>query len=126
MDKKTLQSILQRQTVMIWDTLCEMYTPLVHNNEPKIELNNRMWRTAGMCFQDENRIQLASKFFLAKTEYYNHMLNVILPHEIIHQADFNLFGDSEKKCGHGKNWVKIMVEYGLKPDIYHNMEILRK
>lgn len=126
MDKKTLQNILQRNTVMIWDTLCEMYTPLVHNNEPKIELNNRLWRTAGQCFQDENRIQLASKFFLAKTEYYNHMLNVILPHEIIHQADFNLFGDSEKKCGHGKNWVKIMVEYGLAPEIYHNMEILRK
>ena len=126
MDKKTLQNILQRHTVMIWDTLCEMYTPLVHNNEPKIELNNRLWRTAGQCFQDENRIQLASKFFLAKTEYYKHMLNVILPHEIIHQADFNLYGNSEKKCGHGKNWVKIMVEYGLEPDIYHSMEILRK
>jgi len=126
MDKKTLQNILQRHTVMIWDTLCEMYTPLVHNNEPKIELNNRMWRTAGMCFQPENRIQLATKFFLAKTEYYNHMLNVILPHEIIHQADFNLYGNSEKNCGHGKNWVKIMVEYGLAPEIYHSMEILRK
>jgi predicted SprT family Zn-dependent metalloprotease len=126
MDKKTLQNILQRHTVMIWDTLCEMYTPLVHNNEPKIELNNRMWRTAGMCFQPENRIQLATKFFLAKTEYYNHMLNVILPHEIIHQADFNLYGNSEKNCGHGKNWVKIMVEYGLTPEIYHSMEILRK
>jgi len=126
MDKKTLQNILQRHTVMIWDTLCEMYTPLVHNNEPKIELNNRMWRTAGMCFQPENRIQLATKFFLAKTEYYKHMLNVILPHEIIHQADFNLYGNSEKNCGHGKNWVKIMVEYGLKPDIYHTMEIDRK
>jgi predicted SprT family Zn-dependent metalloprotease len=103
-----------------------MYTPLVHTNEPKIELNNRLWRTAGQCFQDENRIQLATKFFLAKTEYYKHMLNVILPHEIIHQADFNLYGKSEKNCGHGENWCKIMVEYGLKPDIYHSMEILRK
>lgn len=126
MDKKTLQTLLQQQTVMIWDTLCEIYTPLVHNNEPKIELNARLWRTAGRCYQEENRIQLASKFFLAKTEYYNHMMNVILPHEVIHQADFNLYGNSEKKCGHGENWCKIMVEYGLKPDIFHNMEILRK
>ena len=126
MDKNTLQTLLQSQTVMIWDTLCEIYTPLVHNNEPKIELNARLWRTAGRCYQEENRIQLAPKFFLANTEYYNHMINVILPHEVIHQADYNLFGNSEKKCGHGENWCKIMVKYGLKPDIFHNMEILRK
>ena len=126
MDKKTLQSVVQRQTVMIWDTLCEMYTPLVHFNEPKIELNNRMWRTAGMCFQDENRIQLATKFFLWDIKYRDCMTDVILPHEIIHQADFNLFGDSEKKCGHGVKWCEIMIQYGLAPEKYHSMEILRK
>jgi hypothetical protein len=126
MDKKTLLTLLQRQTVTIWDTLCEIYTPLVHTNEPKVELNGRFWRTAGICYQEQNRIQLATKFFFHKTQYYNHMMNVILPHEVIHQADFNLYGLSEKNCGHGENWCKIMVEYGLKPDIFHSMEILRK
>jgi predicted SprT family Zn-dependent metalloprotease len=126
MDKKSLQTLIKRETVMIWDTLCEIYSPLVHFNEPIVELNNRFWRTAGICFQDENRIQLATKFFLAKTEYRKHMLNVILPHEVIHQADYNLFGISEKNCGHGEKWCEIMVKYGLPAEKYHNMEILRK
>ena len=126
MDKKALLTLIQRETVMIWDSLCEIYTPLVHYNEPKIELNPYNWRCAGQCFQGENRIQMATKFFLAKTEYFNYMMDVILPHEIIHQADWDLYGESEKICGHGENWQKIMVEYGLKADFYHTMEISRK
>ena len=126
MDKKALLTHLHRETVMIWDTLCEIYTPLVHYNEPKVELNPYIWRTAGCCFQTENRIQMGYKFFKAKTEYFNYMMDVILPHEIIHQADYNLFGESEKICGHGENWQKIMVEYGLDANPHHAMEILRK
>ena len=126
MDKKSLLTHIQRETVMIWDTLCEMYTPLVHYNEPKIELNPYFWRCAGACFQEENRIQMGYKFFKAKTEYFNHMMDVILPHEIIHQADYNLFGISEKNCGHGANWQKIMLEYGLDANPHHTMEISRK
>jgi predicted SprT family Zn-dependent metalloprotease len=126
MDKKILLTNLQRQTVMLWDTLCEIYTPLVHYNEPKLELNGRLWRCAGMCFQEDNRIQMATKFFFAKTEYHDTMWNVILPHEIAHQADFNLFGKSEKKCGHGENWAKIMVQLNLDANPYHSMEITRK
>lgn len=126
MDKKALLTLIQRETVMIWDSLCEIYTPLVHYNEPKVELNGRFWRTAGQCFQAENRIQIATKFFFHKTEYRDYMINVILPHEVIHQADFNLFGESEKICGHGKKWCEIMVKYGLPAEKYHHMEILRK
>ena len=126
MDKKTLLKIIQRETVMIWDSLCEIYTPLVHYNEPKLELNGRLWRTAGLCFQPENRIQLASKFFYANTEYRNYMTDVILPHEIAHQADFNLFGASEKNCGHGEKWAEIMVQLNLDANPYHTMEITRK
>ena len=126
MDKKALLKLIERESVMIWDSLCEIYTPLVHYNEPKIELNPYTWRTAGCCIQTENQIQMGYKFFKAKTEYFNYMMDVILPHEIIHQADYNLFGESEKICGHGVNWQKIMVEYGLKADFYHTMEISRK
>jgi predicted SprT family Zn-dependent metalloprotease len=126
MDKKTLLTHLQRETVMIWDTLCEIYTPLVHYNEPVVELNPYFWRCAGACFQEQNRIQMGYKFFKANTNYFNIMMDVILPHEIIHQADWNLFGKSEKICGHGENWQKIMLEYGLPADPHHTMEILRK
>ena len=123
MDKKTMLKILQAQTAMVWDTLCEIYTPLVHFNEPKIELNPYIWRMAGCCHQEENRIQMGYKFLKYSPEYYNYMLQIILPHEIIHQADYNLFGDSEKNCGHGKNWQKMMLEYGLPADPFHTMEI---
>ena len=123
MDKKALLTHLQRETVMIWDTLCELYTPLVHYNEPKVELNPYIWRTAGQCFQEENRIQMGYKFFKAKTEYFHTMMDVILPHEIIHQADWNLFGKSEKICGHGAKWREIMVNYGLEANPHHTMEI---
>jgi len=123
MDKKTLLRHIQKETAMVWNTLCKMYTPLAKHNPPKIELNPYMWRTAGLCFQEENRVQLAYKFFKANPQYRNHMLKVILPHELIHQADFNLFGESEKICGHGVNWQNIMIQYGLNPDPYHTMEI---
>ena len=123
MDKKALLKLIERESVMIWDSLCEIYRPLVSYDPPKLELNPYTWRTAGMCFQDENRIQLGYKFFKAKTEYRNYMIDVILPHEIIHQADFNLFGESEKICGHGCKWREIMVNYGLPADPYHTMEI---
>ena len=51
------------------------------------------------------------------------MFAVILPHEMAHQADFNLFGDSEKNCGHGRKWCEIMVRYGLPANKYHSMEL---
>jgi predicted SprT family Zn-dependent metalloprotease len=125
MTKKELLTILQKQTNIIWDNLCEMYLPLTQFNPPIIELNGRLYRTAGRCHQEDNIIQLGTKFFLHSAEYRNNMINIILPHEIIHQVDYNLFGDSEAKCGHGKNWNKIMLEYGLPPNPYHNMEITR-
>ena len=125
MDKKNLLKHIQSETRLIWGSLCEMYSPLVHFNEPKIELNPYIWRTAGFCFQEENIVQLGYKFFKSNPEYFNNMFGVILPHEIIHQADYNLFGESEKSCGHGVNWQNIMVQYGLEPEPFHTMEILK-
>ena len=66
------------------------------------------------------------KFFKNGNKNFNYMIDVILPHEIIHQADFDLFGESEKICGHGEKWCEIMVNYGLPAEKYHNMEIPRK
>ena len=125
MDKKTLLKLIDREAVMVWDSLCEIYPNLVFHDVPKFELNGRLWRTAGQCLQAENRIQLGTKFFQTKKNFVT-MIDEILPHEIIHQADFNLFGDSEKICGHGEKWREIMVNYGLAPEKYHSMEILRK
>jgi predicted SprT family Zn-dependent metalloprotease len=99
---------------------CQKFPELKKFTAPTIELNNRFTKTAGVCYQEENRIQLAAKFFI---KFEAEMLNTILKHEIAHQIDFNLFGRSEKKCGHGKKWCEIMVELGLPADKYHSLEL---
>jgi predicted SprT family Zn-dependent metalloprotease len=124
MDKKTVLQILNRQAGVIWDSLCEMYPDLTKYDCPKIQLNGRLWRTAGKCFQEDNFIELGTKFFNS-AKNRDIMVDVILPHEIIHQADWNLFGESEKICGHGKKWREIMVQYGLEPNPHHTMDIKR-
>ena len=125
MDRKKLTLQLERKTDFIWDSLCEIDFRLARFNAPKIQIDARLWRTAGMCHQDENLVRLGYKFFTHSKRYFDEMCVVILPHEIIHQADFNLFGESEKICGHGKNWCTLMLQYGLKPQTYHTMEVKR-
>ena len=123
MDRKQLTKMLNNRTAIIWDNLSEIYPQLTKYNPPIIEINGRLYRTAGRCHQEDNIIQLGYKFFIHSRAYYNNMITVILPHEIIHQADYNLFGLSEAKCGHGKKWHEIMINYGLEPDPFHTMEI---
>jgi len=125
MDKKSLQKILDQNCAMVWDSLCELYPRLVRFNEPKILINGRLWRNAGFCYQTENKIELGLKFFNSNQRNFNYMMRVILPHEIIHQADWNLFGESELPCGHGEKWREIMLNYGLPDNPFHSMDIKR-
>lgn len=115
---KTLIYTVEKATDSIWSALAESYPKLVRFDAPKIVLNNRFTKTAGCNYQTLNQIDLATKFFARNSV---EMFSVILPHEIAHQADYNIFGQSEKKCGHGKNWAKIMVELGLPANKYHSL-----
>ena len=114
------QILIDRKADKIWNEFCETYSSLVRYNPPKIFLCNRLTKTAGKNYQTENRIHLAAKFFVNNQAP---MMAIILPHELAHQADFNLFGLSEKNCGHGKKWCEIMVNYGLPANKYHSLEI---
>lgn len=125
MDKTKLTNVVARRVDRVWGELCEIHPKLTRLDPPKIKLNNRLYRTAGRCWQDARMVDLGVKFFEHSREYGIIMLNVILPHELIHQADYDLFGDSDKKCGHGANWRMLMVQYGLKPNPFHNMEVTR-
>ena len=125
MNRKELTKLLNNQTLIIWDNLCELYPRLTRYNPPIIKVNGRLYRTAGRCHQEDNIIELGFKFFTYSLKYRDIMTDIILPHEIIHQADYNLFGLSEAKCGHGQKWQEIMINYGLSPDKYHNMEITK-
>lgn len=125
MDRQKILNATNRQADRVWGTLCELRPRLVRYNPPKIVLNGRLWRTAGRCFQDTRTVDLGVKFFEHSRSYGIIMLTVIVPHELIHQADFDLYGESELKCGHGKNWRKLMLEYGLPDNPFHSMEIKR-
>ena len=116
MDKRLVNMF----AVKHWKTLIRLYPKLCAYECPKIVLCNRLTKTAGKSYQEERRIHLANKFF-AKNEA--EILAVILPHELIHQADFDLNGDSEKKCGHGKKWSAMMIKFGIPANKYHSMEL---
>jgi predicted SprT family Zn-dependent metalloprotease len=104
----------------IWRRFNDIFPALYAFEMPKIELNGRFTVTAGTTFYRINTIELGYKFY---DRYLVNMLTVILPHEIAHQVDYNLFGKSEVEHGHGMNWCAIMRAYGLEPDRYHDMRI---
>jgi predicted SprT family Zn-dependent metalloprotease len=116
---------LEKRTSIIWDMLSEGYPKLTRFDPPKIRLNNRLWRCAGMAHarQGENFVQLATKFFFFSAEYEKMMYDVILPHEVIHVADYRVFGECKEKCGHGEKWAEMMVYYGLPAAKFHSMYI---
>lgn len=113
---------LNNHTAKLWENYCEIFPKLVRYNPPKIILNNRLTRTAGRCFQAENLIDLGAKFFI-KPENKTPMLRVILVHELAHQIDWNLYGESELKCGHGKKWCEVMLKLGLPANKFHSLTI---
>ncbi len=115
---------LNLRALNIWDELCEIHPRLCRFNCPEVKLNGRMWRCAGQAFQKEGYITLSTKFYNAG--FSTRMNKIILPHEIIHMADYYLFGDSNKKCGHGDNWMMLMVQYGLDPEPFHTMNLNQK
>ena len=125
MDRNKLQTLLDRRADAVWAVLCELRPRLVRYNPPKIKINGRLYRTAGRCFQDTRIVDVGYRFFTYSQRYSSIMLNIIVPHELIHQADFDLYGDSELTCGHGKNWCKLMLEYGLPANPYHTMDLTK-
>lgn len=115
---------MSRQAETVWSTLGEMYPKLTRFDPPEILLCGRLWRTGGKCDWSVNKVILGYKFFAKYPEY---MAQVILPHEIIHQAHYNLHGGVPPvKEWHKGLWAEIMVNYGLPADEFHTMDIARK
>jgi predicted SprT family Zn-dependent metalloprotease len=109
---------LQNLTDKLWEDYCEIFPTLVKFDVPTIKLNARYTKCAGCNVSDENVIQLATKFI---AKFPDNMLNVILPHEIAHQIDFNLNGWYDRKPHHGKSWIAVMEKIGQPANPYHSM-----
>lgn len=118
MTRLELLELVTQKAESVWLEYCLLYPQLVKFDPPKIKLNFRFTKTAGNCEVENNVINIAGKFF---PKYTQQMLQVIIPHEIAHQIDYNLNG--LPKRWHGKTWQNIMLKYGLPADTYHQMEI---
>lgn len=117
---KITNATLQQLAQNLWDEYCEVFPKLVKFDCPKVTLNGRLSKCAGRNTCETNAIELGTKFF---AKHSDNMLNVILPHEIAHQIDWNLNGWYDRKPHHGKQWVEIMVKIGQEPNPYHSMVI---
>lgn len=123
-ERSTLSKELTMRAQQVWSKLCGIHPKLRAHKTPTILLNNRMWRCAGQAYLTEQYITLSAKFYDAG--YSNEMNEIILPHELVHMADYYLFGESDKKCGHGSNWCMLMLQYGIPADKYHSLNITQQ
>ena len=73
-----LQNVLERHSDRIWSEFCMYYSKLHTFKRPEIILNNRIYKTAGRCFVEENKIELSNKL-LNYPDNYNEMIDVFLP-----------------------------------------------
>lgn len=115
MNTAHLQTFADAAARVIWAKLVKMYSPKLRTNIPEIRLNNRFKSTGGVCKTDIRVIELSTEMFWYNQEEY---LTEIIPHEIIHQVDFDLTGN----CGHGPTWKEIMRDYGLPPNRFHTLK----
>ena len=118
--KAQLQKMLDSVTDSLWLEYSIVFPKLVRFDPPKIVLNGRFTRCAGCNHSADNRIDLGYKFF---EKYHSNMMDVILPHELAHQIDYNLNGWYNRKPHHGKAWIEIMQKIGQAPNPYHSMEL---
>lgn len=114
MKTETVQQLAEN----LWQEYCELFPALVKFDCPKIVINNRFTKCAGVNRSEMNQVDLAGKF-LAK--FQNQILTETLPHELGHQIDFNLNGWYARKPHHGKEWHAIMQKIGVPYSVYHSM-----
>jgi predicted SprT family Zn-dependent metalloprotease len=115
MDRKQIYSVARIALVSAWSRFEYIYGPTI-GDVPELLVNTRTWRTAGRAWLAENKIDISAKLFV---HHANEFQRVTIPHEAAHFVAWRLFGDG----GHGKAWKRVMVDYGLEPNPYHNMEI---
>lgn len=122
MDRIKETAKLQAHARAAWNNFIEIYPRLVKFDCPRITLNGRFSKAAGMCYMEDNHIALSLKYYIFNQK---HIITDTLVHELAHQVDYNLHGLKDMKAlqGHGPKWQKIMNDYGLPADRYHTLSI---
>lgn len=83
-----------------------------------LEFKTKMGLVAGLAYSAKLRIVLNEKLFLANQKDF---FENIIPHECCHIAQYILYPDEEAE--HGPHWKKLMRLLGLKPNVYHDLDV---
>ena len=117
MDKTQIQKTADFKAQSVWNFFRQHY-PQLMVMPPIIVLNGRFTQTAACNVCEDRVIKIGTKFFV---KFPDIMTNVIVPHEVCHQVDFDINGWYNRKPHHGKPWQTLMIQYGLPPEPYHSM-----
>jgi predicted SprT family Zn-dependent metalloprotease len=109
------QKLLDENGAYLWPKLQKLWPALGSFGLPQFRVDKRLKRSRGLAYQETRIIRISHDSLVSN---YRYTMVTILPHELIHIADFDLYGLSELKCGHGIQWQKMMIEYGLHPTVY--------
>ena len=94
-----------------WEKLIKLRPALKTHYIPNIMFDMRLTKAAGYCYYTMNVIRLSPFYYTQNRKEFE---EVIIPHELIHQAIYNLHGDTDDD--HGPLWQALMVEFGLPPN----------
>lgn len=83
-----------------------------------VEFKNGIKTVAGLAYQDEQRIVLNEDLFLANKQAF---FDEIIGHEVCHIIQHILHPN--EKLHHGKRWKELMTMLGLKPAVYHQLDV---
>lgn len=111
---------LQHRADTIWLDAIDIFPKLAQFVNPRITLSNRLTKTAGYCSVADNLIVLSNKLLVI---YGLDFINEILPHELGHQIDFNLYGMPKNNRWHRQEWVTIGLKLGYSFKTYHGFEL---
>jgi SprT protein len=113
MDQKTLLALAQKTVGKTWANLVRVY-PGLTLPMPTVSLNARLKTTAGRSFYTHRKIDLSTSLF---AEHPFNFVGDTIPHEVCHQAAWDLFQEK----GHGEPWRRVMIAIGVQPSRCHQM-----
>lgn len=113
MDQKPLLALAQKTVHTTWGKLIRVY-PELTTPCPVVLLNARLKTTAGRSFYWLRKIDLSTSLF---AEHPFDFVRDTIPHELCHQAAWDLF----EERGHGEPWRRVMLAIGVEPNRCHQM-----
>ena len=115
-----LQKFADACVAWSWNRFHSIYGNKI-GNKPLVKLNKRLKTTAGRCFYELGYIDLCYNLLNQLPHQYR---DEIIPHELAHMVAWRLYKDP----GHGPQWKGVMVQYGIKPNRFHNLfdELINK